>query len=285
MGIQCARDMRLTDSNVIRNTFGDADDQKLARRTIWVLYCLETNSSVYRGIPPLLHSDFINHLPTTLDHPEKHDPLVLQVVAAGLIARCFSRVYGKPMLANSTLELQDCVSALGQWRRCLSDHIRQLISGQRFESLHEDDNAAVKLRLFCCYHECVYFLFGPWLPPLLGSMSQTLGHDTETPGSTEDHKLVLADALGRCLESAYTIISHANEIVSVDKTLAKRLRGLMITSVCVITYGVQYGDPDMRKRSLAYLGICCGTFSGMYLADSSLPFEEILDLVRIIRSD
>lgn len=67
--------------------------------------------------------------------------------------------------------------------------------------------------------------------------------------------------------------------------LTSRLRCLMIISVCTITYGVEYGDPDMRKRSLAYLGICCGTFSGMYLTDSSLPFEKILDLVRIIRSD
>ncbi|KAI1458317.1 hypothetical protein F4805DRAFT_474533 [Annulohypoxylon moriforme] len=285
MGVQCARDLRYTDSNIIRNTFRNADDRKLAQRTIWVLYCLETNSSLHRGVPPLLHSDFINHLPTTLDHPEKHDPLVLQVGAAGLLARCFSRVYGQSMSAKTTMELQACVSALGQWRRCLSDHVKQLISGQGFDSLHEDKDAAMKLRLFCCYHECVYLLFGPWLPPLLGSMSQALGHDSETPGSIEDHKFVLADALGRCLESAYTIISHANEIVTADKTLARRLRSLMITSVCVITYGVQYGDADMRKMSLAYLGICCGTFSGMYLADGSLPFEEILDLVRIIRSD
>lgn len=59
----------------------------------------------------------------------------------------------------------------------------------------------------------------------------------------------------------------------------------MIISVCIITYGIQYGDTDTKKESLTYLGICCGTFGGMYLGDSSLPFEEILDLVRIIRSD
>ncbi|KAI1213254.1 uncharacterized protein F4807DRAFT_410283 [Annulohypoxylon truncatum] len=284
LGVRCVRDLRFTDSNVIRKTFRHADDQKLAKRTVWVLYCLETNSSVHCGIPPLLHSDFINHLPTTPD-PEKHDSLALQVAAAGLLARGFSHVHGQPMSAKTTMELQACVSALGQWRRCLSDHEKHLIVGQRFESLHEEDDAAVMLRLFCCYHECVYLLFAPWLPPLLDTMSQSLGRDPEPLDSTADHKFLLADALGRCLESAYTIISHANEIVTVDKTLARRLRGLMIISVCVITYGVQYGDLEMRKRSLAYLGLCCGTFSGMYLADSSFPFEEILDLVRVVRSD
>lgn len=285
VGVHCARDLRFTDSSVIRKTFRLADDRKAAKRAVWVLYCLETNSSIHCGIPPLLHSDFINHLPTTLDHPEKHDPLVLLVLAAGLLTKSFSRLYNQPMSAKTTTELQDCVSALRQWRSCLPEQVKYLILGQRFESLNEDDNAAVKLRLFFCYHECVYLLFGPWIPPLLDSLSQSLSCDLETSESIVDHKSVLADALGRCLESAYTIISHANEIVAADRTLASRLRCLMIISVCTITYGVEYGDPDMRKRSLAYLGICCGTFSGMYLTDSSLPFEKILDLVRIIRSD
>lgn len=169
----------------------------------------------------LLHSDFINHLPTTLDHPEKHDPLVLLVLAAGLLTKSFSRLYNQPMSAKTTTELQDCVSALRQWRSCLPEQVKYLILGQRFESLNEDDNAAVKLRLFFCYHECVYLLFGPWIPPLLDSLSQSLSCDLETSESIVDHKSVLADALGRCLESAYTIISHANEIVAADRTLAR----------------------------------------------------------------
>ncbi|KAI1752013.1 hypothetical protein F4782DRAFT_165688 [Xylaria castorea] len=295
IGVHCARELRFTNSSIIRKTFTHADDQKLAKRSVWVLYCLETSFSVTRGIPPLLHSDFIDHLPMAPDHPKKNDALVLQIAAAALLARSFSRVYVQPMSARTTTELQACTSELARWRHCLPDHAKQLVAGQGFQSLRGDDDAGAKLRLFCSYHECVYLLFGPWLPPLLESMSPPQGTPARDgdvmssaeagAGSATDRRLALVDTLEKCLESAYTIVSHANEIIAVDKTLVRRLRGLMIISVCVITYGVQYGDADMRKDSLAYLGICCGTFGGMYLADSSLPFEEILDLVRIIRSD
>ncbi|KAI0799939.1 hypothetical protein GGR55DRAFT_474669 [Xylaria sp. FL0064] len=305
MGVHCARELRFTHSNTIRRTFTHPDDQKLAKRSVWVLYCLETRVSVTQGIPPvrhivlkLLHSDFIDHLPAQPDYPEKHDALVLQVAAAALLARIFSRVYVQPISAKTTAELQACSSELARWRRCLPDHMKQLVSGQGFEGLRGDIDAGAKLRLFCYYHECVYLLFGPWLPPLLVSMPPSqaasvcdgdvaLGVEDGTR-SAMDRRLVLNGTLQKCLESAYMIVSHAKEIngsVTADKMLARRLRGLMIISVCVITYGIQYGESDIRKESLAYLGICCGTFGGMYLTDSSLPFEDILDLVRIIRSD
>ncbi|KAI3339096.1 hypothetical protein F4824DRAFT_458181 [Ustulina deusta] len=295
IGVHCVRELRFTNSNSIRKTLTHADDQRFAKRSVWVLYCLETRFSVTRGIPPLLHSDFIDHLPMAPDHPEKHDALVLQTAAAVLLARSFSRVYVQPMSVKTTTELQGCTSELARWRSCLSDHAKQLVAGRGFDGLRGDDDAGAKLRLFCSYHECVYLLFGPWLPPLLESMPPPQATpvrdgdaqlNPESGGaSTTDRRLAVADTLERCLESAYMIVSHANEIVAVDKTLARRLHGLMIISVCVITYGVQYGDPDTRKESMAYLGICCGTFGGMYLTDSSLPFEDILDLVRIIRSD
>ncbi|KAI0431334.1 hypothetical protein F5Y09DRAFT_305004 [Xylaria sp. FL1042] len=298
IGVHCARELRFTNSNTIRKTFTHADDQKLAKRSIWVLYCLETRFSVTQGIPPLLHSDFIDHLPTLPEYPEKHDALVLQIAAAALLARIFSRVYVQPASAKTTMELQACSSELARWRRFLPDHVKQLVAGQGFEGLRGDNDAGAKLRLFCYYHECVYLLFGPWLPPLLESMPPSQAGSVcdgdvvlsaeDGGGSVTDRRLALNGTLQRCLESAYTIVSHAKEIngsVIADKMLARRLRGLMIISVCIITYGIQYGESDMRKESLAYLGICCGTFGGMYLADSSLPFEEILDLVRIIRSD
>ncbi|KAI1176854.1 hypothetical protein F4777DRAFT_544573 [Nemania sp. FL0916] len=295
IGVHCVRELRFTSSNIIRKTITHADDQKLAKRSVWVLYCLETSYSVTRGIPPLLHPDFIDHLPAASDHVEKHDTLVLQIAAAALLARSLSRVYVQPTSAKTTAELQACTAELGRWRSSLSDHARQLVAGRGFESLRGDDDAGAKLRLFCAYHECVYLLFAPWLPPLLESASLPQvaaihGSDSLSDAETgsrspTDRRLALVDTLERCLESAYTIVSHANEIIAVDKTLARRLYGLMIISVCVIAYGVLYGDQGTKKTSLPYLGICCGTFGGMHLADSSLPFEEILDLVRIIRTD
>ncbi|KAI0855372.1 hypothetical protein F4860DRAFT_38841 [Xylaria cubensis] len=53
IGVHCARELRFTNSNIIRKVFMQADDQKLAERTVWVLYCLETSFSVTRGIPPV----------------------------------------------------------------------------------------------------------------------------------------------------------------------------------------------------------------------------------------
>ncbi|RYC64797.1 hypothetical protein CHU98_g1388 [Xylaria longipes] len=231
IGVHCVRELRFTNSNIIRKTFAHADDQKLARRSVWVLYCLETSFSVIRGIPPLLHSDFIDHLPTTPDHPEEHDVLAFQIAAAVLLARSFSRVYVRPMSAKTTTELQACTSELTRWRCCLPDHAKQLIAGRGFEGLRGDDNAGSKLRLFCSYHECVYLLFGPWLPPLLESMSppqaapvrdgDVLLNTEAGGGSATDRRFALVNTLKRCLESAYTIVSHANEILAVDKTLAR----------------------------------------------------------------
>ncbi|KAI1311775.1 hypothetical protein F5Y03DRAFT_288766 [Xylaria venustula] len=298
IGVHCVRELRFTNSTTIRKTLTHADDQTLAKRSVWVLYCLEARFAVTRGIAPLLHTDFIDHLPAAPDYPEKHDVLVLQVAATELLARTSSRVYVQPMSAKTTTELQACTSELSRWRRCLPDHVKQLVTGRGFEGLRGDDDAGAKLRLFCSYYECVYLLFGPWLQPLLESMPprqadpvrdrDVLLNVEEGNESATDPRVALNGTLERCLESAYTIVSHAKEIngiVTTDKSLARRLHGLMIVSVCVITFGIQYGESDMKKESLAYLGICCGTFSGMYLADSSLPFEEILDLVRIIRSD
>ncbi|TGJ81214.1 hypothetical protein E0Z10_g7542 [Xylaria hypoxylon] len=230
IGVNCARELRFTNSSIVRQTFTHVDDQKLVKRSVWFLYCLETSFSATRGIPPLLHSDFIDHLPTAPDLPEKHDALVLQVAAAALLARGFSRVYVQPISANTTTELQACTSELTRWRYSLSDHAKQLVAGRGFESLRGDDDAGAKLRLFCSYHECVYFLFGPWLPPLLESMpspeasirdSDVLLNAEAGAGSAIDRKFALADTLERCLESAYTIVSHANEIIAVDKTLAR----------------------------------------------------------------
>jgi hypothetical protein len=72
--------------------------------------------------------------------------------------------------------------------------------------------------------------------------------------------------------------------VLADSMLHRRLSNLMMISVCVIVYDIQFGDETTRKRSTTYLGICCGTFGSLHLTDSSLPFEEILDLVKILRS-
>ncbi|KAI0193003.1 hypothetical protein EV127DRAFT_479416 [Xylaria flabelliformis] len=231
IGVHCARELRFTNSNIIRKVFMQADDQKLAERTVWVLYCLETSFSVTRGIPPLLHSDFIDHLPTTPDHLEKNDAFILQIAAAALLARSFSRVYVRRVSAKTATELQTCTSELARWRYCLPDHAKQLVAGQGFQSLRGDDDAGVKLRLFCSYHECVYLLFGPWLPPLLESMSPPQGtpaRDSDATsnaepgaGSATDCRFALIDTLEKCLQSAYTIVTHANEIIAVDKTLAR----------------------------------------------------------------
>ncbi|TRX97991.1 hypothetical protein FHL15_001201 [Xylaria flabelliformis] len=156
IGVHCARELRFTNSNSIRKVFMHADDQKLAKRTVWVLYCLETSFSVTRGIPP--------------------------IAAAALLARSFSRVYVRPVSAKTTTELQASTSELARWRYCLPDHAKQLVVGQGFQSLRGDDDAGAKLRLFCSYHECVYLLFGPWLPPLLESMSPPQG----TPARDSD---------------------------------------------------------------------------------------------------
>ncbi|KAI0517346.1 hypothetical protein F5B22DRAFT_119234 [Xylaria bambusicola] len=295
IGVNCVRELQYTNSVIVRRTFTNVEDQRLVKRSVWVLYYLETTFSVLRGLPPLLHSDFIDHLPTEPNHPEE-DTLIIQVAAASLLARSLSRVYTRPVSAKTTEELQACISDLVRWRGCLSDPTKQLTAGRGFEKrLCGDEDAGAKLQIFCSYHECVYLLFAPWLKPLVESISppqsspirdgDTLLNMDVGAESATDRRVVLVDTLEKCLESAYTIVSHANEIVSLDKTLARRLRGLMIISVCVITYGIQYGDADTKKESLTYLGICCGTFGGMYLGDSSLPFEEILDLVRIIRSD
>ncbi|KAI0408965.1 hypothetical protein F4802DRAFT_306437 [Xylaria palmicola] len=226
MGVKCVRELRLNSSNVIMRMFPHADDQKLAKRAVWVLYCLETRFSVACGISPLLHSDFIDHLSMSPDHIEKHDALALEIAGTTLLAKTVSRVYVQPVSAKTTAELHACVSELARWRGRLSDHAKQLVAGRGFEALRGDDEAGAKLRLFCSYHECVYLLFGPWLPPLLESMSSaqaaTVLPDTEPRGGLAPGRtLALADTLERCLDSAYTIVSHANEIIAVDKTLAR----------------------------------------------------------------
>jgi hypothetical protein len=140
-------------------------------------------------------------------------------------------VYVQPISAKTSTELQACTSELARWRCCLSDHAKQLVAGRGFEGLRGDDDAGAKLRLFCSYHECVYLLCGPWLSPLLEAtppLEATPVRDSDVPlnveargGSATDRRFALADTLEKCLESAYTIVSHANEIVAVDKTLAR----------------------------------------------------------------
>ncbi|KAI1183894.1 hypothetical protein F5B17DRAFT_443068 [Nemania serpens] len=278
-GVHCVRDLRFNSTNALRRSFTRAIDQELVKRTVWVLYCLETSHSVTHGIPPLLHADFIDHLPAAPYHLGNHGLLCVQIAATTLLARSFSRIYMQSLSSKTSMELQACTSELIQWRHNLPDQARNLITGREIGGLRKDRDAGES-------SVSSAFTMKSMPPPQIESL-----HDTDallgaaSGGSATDHQLALFDTLRKCLESAYTIVSHANEIVGVDRTLVRRLRSLLIVSVCVITYGVQYGESETRKKSLAYLGICCGTFGGMYLSDSSLPFEEILDLVRTIRSD
>ncbi|KAJ3579487.1 hypothetical protein NPX13_g1079 [Xylaria arbuscula] len=179
----------------------------------------------------LLHSDFIDHLPNAFDHSEKHDALVLQVTACLLLAKTLSRVYMQPISVKTTTDLQSCISDLECWRGNLPNHAKQLTAGRGFEKLDGDDDAGAKLRLFCSYHECVYLLFGPWLQPLLESTtppqaSSIRSNDASLTAdagikSATDRRLALIDTLRTCLESAYTVVSHANKIVSLDRSLAR----------------------------------------------------------------
>ncbi|KAI1364328.1 hypothetical protein F5Y08DRAFT_353679 [Xylaria arbuscula] len=231
IGVQCVRELRYGSSRIIQKILPHAEDQKFIKRAVWVLYCLETRNSIARGIPPLLHSDFIDHLPNAFDHSEKHDALVLQVTACLLLARTLSRVYMQPISVKTTTDLQSCISDLECWRGNLPNHAKQLTAGRGFEKLDGDDDAGAKLRLFCSYHECVYLLFGPWLQPLLESTtppqaSSIRSNDASLTAdagikSATDRRLALIDTLRTCLESAYTVVSHANKIVSLDRSLAR----------------------------------------------------------------
>jgi hypothetical protein len=160
------------------------------------------------------------------DHPANDDPLALQTAAAALLERSVSRVYRQKTPTATAMELQTCVSALGKWRRCLPDHLEQVVVvGQGIGSLQGVKNVSAKLRLFCYYHECVFLLFGPWLAPLLDSMPLTASSrevlNMKTPESTTDYKFALSDALERCLDSAHMVASHTYEILAMDKTLAR----------------------------------------------------------------
>lgn len=168
----------------------------------------------------------------------------------------------QPVSVKTTTELQACISDLERWRGFLPDHARQLIARGGLEGLRGDDDAGAKLCLFCSYHECVYLLFGPWLQPLLESTSPPqaspirdndapLNPDAEAKSAT-DRRFALADTLENCLKSAYTIVSHASEIVSLDRSLAR----YSSFDIYYLFYTTFYTEPKRKKHKDILSRLC-----------------------------
>lgn len=59
----------------------------------------------------------------------------------------------------------------------------------------------------------------------------------------------------------------------------------MTVSLCVVVYGIKFGHPSVKKQATVHLGICCGVFCSLHMVDNALPFEEVLDVVKLIHSD
>ncbi|KAK7920241.1 hypothetical protein PG985_008263 [Apiospora marii] len=128
----------------------------------------------------------------------------------------------------------------------------------------------------------------PSPPPASSSLSSSTSDTQETESAR--HGGGVADlepiyALGRCLESACAIIASAHEMLSLDRSLARRLYDLMTVSLCVVVYAIKFGHPSVRRQVTVHLGICCGVFCSLHTVDHALPFDEVLHVVKLIHSD
>ncbi|KAK8096801.1 hypothetical protein PG999_012745 [Apiospora kogelbergensis] len=309
IALNCFRDMRLTNPGSIEKVFQNADDQLMVKRSISFLCCLETRHSVFRGMPPLLQSEHLGILHLEPGNWDAGNLLTYQLAAATWLGTTFSRVYSPHAQHKKTserlAEIQAREGVLAAWHAALPDDIQKMLGGR----LPRGWDASMRLRVFCGYHECVYLLFGPWIRPAILAKFQNGGSPAASPFSSTSPSSAsslssssgnqeteyaryggAADpesmyALGRCLESAYTIISGANEILSLDRSLARRIYDLMTVSLCVVVYGIKFGHPSVKKQATVHLGICCGVFCSLHMVDNALPFEEVLDVVKLIHSD
>lgn len=193
----------------------------------------------------LLQSEHLGILHLEPGNWDAGNLLTYQLAAATWLGTTFSRVYSPHAQHKKTserlAEIQAREGVLAAWHAALPDDIQKMLGGR----LPRGWDASMRLRVFCGYHECVYLLFGPWIRPAILAKFQNGGSPAASPFSSTSPSSAsslssssgnqeteyaryggAADpesmyALGRCLESAYTIISGANEILSLDRSLAR----------------------------------------------------------------
>ncbi|KAK5655853.1 hypothetical protein OQA88_5392 [Cercophora sp. LCS_1] len=241
--VQCMRNPSLLRRRHAQDLTSDHGG-KLTAKAVLMVYCMEADYALHRGIPPLLDFDWINYsigLPANTD-----DDLVAECNLLAMMHSILRREYSldaeETGRLRSPLErmqyLQANKSKLTRWLLQYplpgvpnhEAHIGKPANVLAIVNTCQDEVKQRILRRFYLYHRAIFFMYCPWLSTSC----------LETP-----------------LASAFTVLEVVAGLQAshgVVATVLQDLHGLLPVALSVVLFLVASGSKDDRLKAMPYLG-------------------------------
>ncbi|OHW99230.1 integral membrane protein DUF6, partial [Colletotrichum incanum] len=276
----CARELRLVHAAKGQETSLSEQDQKLAQRSVWFLYSLETDYAIHHGMLPILDLGWGTQFPSF----ERGDDMIAASYTYSELLHSVLKFQYSPRALNKSASaydrrdrLQASCHVLNEWVISLPAPLHEAHDVKSLQVIKDDRQLRKAFRVFCMYHRAVFFIHCPWIAPI-SSDDANLSRVAE---QTRER------CVERCLESAFDVVKLANSGIFWEKGLERRwgdMGELLLVSLCFIVYYLVNGEKTNRKIAMSYLAICGGLFGRLSLDnDEASLLDHYLELVQIVR--
>ncbi|KAF6823468.1 C6 transcription factor [Colletotrichum plurivorum] len=285
----CARDLRLVHAARGQQLNMSEQDQELAQRSVWFLYSLETEYAIHHGMLPILDLGWGSQFPS-FDRGD--DMIAVSYTFSELLHSVLKFQYSPRALNKSTSaydrrdRLQASCHVLNEWITGLPAPLNEAHDVKTLQSIKDDGQLRKAFRVFCMYHQALFFIHCPWITPLTSDDGDVSG----VAGQTRER------CMERCAESAFAVVKLANSGMFWEKGLERDVGSqstrwgdmghLLLVSLCFIVYYLVNGEKASRKAAMPYLAICGGLFGRLSLeSDEGSLLDHYLELVQVVRAN
>ncbi|TVY85215.1 Terrein cluster-specific transcription factor terR [Lachnellula suecica] len=262
--VNCARTLKLENSDSIRNDYTSNEDRELARRSLWFLYSIENPHSLRRGLSPSLDRDWIDHAPPQAC--DETDWFPIQCEYAHIISSAAKMLYSQSALRQSLVEreqnLEIAFKLLEDWRSHLPNTLKDIHKPDIQRILDDQHLRHIALSMFRQYHEAIFMIYYPWTGAHSGGR---ISEDCRRRGKE------------LCVNSAQVVLATSNQVSSLD-ILDSKFLDLISVSICMTFLDV--ASSTGAEKSISYLSMGCGIFGRLNL-ESEVPLADVLELTRI----
>ncbi|TIC90166.1 hypothetical protein CH35J_012120 [Colletotrichum higginsianum] len=285
----CARELRLVHAARGQQSDLSEQDQMLAQRSVWFLYSLETDYAIHHGMLPILDLGWGSQFPSF----EQGDDMIAVFYTHSELLHSVLKFQYSPRALNKSASaydrrdrLQASCHVLNEWVSSLPTPLNEAYEAKTLQDIRDSRQLRKAFRVFCMYHQAVFFIHCPWVSPISSD-------DAGLSGIAEQTR---ERCIERCLESAFAVVKLANSGLFWEKGLERDISSsssrwgdmgqLLLVSLCFIVYYLVNGEKASRKTAMPYLAICGGLFGRLSLdSDEASLLDHYLELVQMVRAN
>ncbi|CCF42976.1 hypothetical protein CH063_02970 [Colletotrichum higginsianum] len=282
----CARELRLVHAARGQQSDLSEQDQMLAQRSVWFLYSLETDYAIHHGMLPILDLGWGSQFPSF----EQGDDMIAVFYTHSELLHSVLKFQYSPRALNKSASaydrrdrLQASCHVLNEWVSSLPTPLNEAYEAKTLQDIRDSRQLRKAFRVFCMYHQAVFFIHCPWVSPISSD-------DAGLSGIAEQTR---ERCIERCLESAFAVVKLANSGLFWEKGLERSsssrwgdMGQLLLVSLCFIVYYLVNGEKASRKTAMPYLAICGGLFGRLSLdSDEASLLDHYLELVQMVRAN